>query len=75
MEGHRTDKQSKVAAELEEIVKARTGAGDFAVAVQRDPNTGWRATINTRATSGGSLLQLMADAIITEWCQDYELSA
>lgn len=37
------DKQKKTAAELEEIVKQRIGAGDFKVTVHRNPDIGWHA--------------------------------
>jgi hypothetical protein len=42
------NKQKKTAAELEEIVKQRIGAGDFKVTVHANPETGWHATIYGR---------------------------
>ena len=39
------DKQSKTAADLEQIVKVRMGAGDFDVIVQRGPEAGWHAIV------------------------------
>jgi hypothetical protein len=42
----RVDKQKKTAAELEQIVKQRIGAGDFQVTLQRNPDTDWHATIH-----------------------------
>jgi len=41
-------KQTKSATAIEEIVTQRTGAGDFRVTVQRNPETGWHATIYGR---------------------------
>jgi hypothetical protein len=38
-------KQKKTAAELEEMVTQRIGAGDFRVTIHRNPETDWRATI------------------------------
>jgi hypothetical protein len=50
------DKQKKTAAELEDIVKQRIGAGDFKVAVHHNPEVGWHATILRAPGGGGSPL-------------------
>jgi hypothetical protein len=68
------DKQSKTAADLEQIVKVRMGAGDFDVIVQRGPDAGWHAIVQAHQPGEAHHLQLMADAIVTELCQHYDLS-
>jgi hypothetical protein len=67
------DKQKKEAAELEEIVKQRIGAGNFQVTVHRNPDTGWHATIYGRQPAEVHCCQVMADTIAAELCQYYEL--
>jgi hypothetical protein len=67
------DKQKKTAAELEEIVKQRIGAGDFRVTVHGNPDTGWHATIYGRQPAEVHRCQVMADTIATELCQHYDL--
>jgi hypothetical protein len=67
------DKQTKTAAELEDIVKQRIGAGDFTVTVHANPETGWHATIYGRQPGEVHRCQVMADTIAVELCQDYEL--
>jgi hypothetical protein len=67
------DKQQKTAAELEEIMKQRIGAGDFRVTVHRSPETGWHATIHGRQSPEVHRCQVMADTIAAELCQHYEL--
>jgi hypothetical protein len=66
------DKQ-KTAAELEETVKLRIGAGDFRVTVHRNPDTGWHATIYGHQPAEVHRCQVMADTITAELCQYYEL--
>ena len=68
------DKQEKTATELEEIVKQRIGVGDFQVTVDRDPETGWRATINGSEPAEVHRYQVMADTIAVELCQHYSLA-
>jgi hypothetical protein len=65
------DEQKKTAAELEEIVKQRIGAGE--VTVHANPETGWHATIYGRQLAEVHRCQVMADTIGTELCQHYEL--
>jgi hypothetical protein len=67
------DKQKKTAAELEEIVKQRIGAGDFKVTVHATLETGWHATIYGRQPAGVHRCQVMADTISTELSEHYEL--
>ena len=67
------DKQRKTAAELEEIVKLRIGAGDFKVTVHANPATGWHATSYGRQPAEVHRCQVMADTIAAELCQHYEL--
>jgi hypothetical protein len=67
------DKQKKTAAELEEIVKQRIGAGDFKVTVRSDPETGWHASIHGRQPDEVHRCQVMADTIAFELAQHYEL--
>jgi hypothetical protein len=62
------DKQRKTAAELEEIVKQRIGAGDFKVTVHRNPETGWQATIYGRQPAEVHRCQVMAETIVIELC-------
>jgi hypothetical protein len=69
----RVDKQNKTAAELEEIVKQRIGAGDFRVTIHRNPHAGWHATIYGRQPAEVHRCQVMADTIAVELCQHYEL--
>jgi hypothetical protein len=68
------DRQTKTAAELEEIVTQRIGAGDFRVTVHGNPETGWHASIYGRQTSEVHRCQLMADTIVAELCQHYDLT-
>ena len=68
------DKQKKTAAELEEIVKQRIGAGDFKVTVHSNPETGWHATIYGRQPSEVHRCQVMAENIVTELSQYYDLA-
>jgi hypothetical protein len=67
------EKQKKTATELEEIVKQRIGAGDFKVTIHRDPEIGWHATIYGRQPAEVHRCQVMADAIVAELTQHYEL--
>jgi hypothetical protein len=69
----RLDKQKKTAAELEDIVKQRIGAGDFRVTIHRDPDTDWHATVYGRQPAEVHRCQVMADTIAAELCQHYEL--
>jgi hypothetical protein len=64
---------SRTAAELEEIVKQRIGAGDFRVTIHRNPDAGWQATIYGRQPAEVHRCQVMADTIAVELCQHYEL--
>jgi hypothetical protein len=66
-------KQKKTAAELEEIVTQRIGAGDFRVTVHPNPETGWHATIYGRQPAEVHRCQVMADTIVAELCQHYDL--
>jgi hypothetical protein len=68
------DKQRKTAAELEEIVKVRIGAGDFTVTVHRDPTCGLHATVYGRQAPEVHRCQVMADTIVAELCNHYELA-
>ena len=68
------DKQRKTAAELEEIVKVRIGAGDFRITVHRNPENGWHATVYGRQAAEAHHCQVMADTIVTELCRHYELA-
>jgi hypothetical protein len=71
--GINMDRQKKTAAELEEIMKLRIGAGDFRVTVHPNPETGWHATIYGRQPTEVHRCQVMADTIATELCQHYDL--
>ena len=66
------DKQRKTATELEEIVMQRIGAGDFLVTVH-PTETGWHATIHGPEPDEVHHRQIMADNIVVELCQYYEL--
>ena len=72
--GDRMDKQQKTAAELEEILKVRIGAGDFTVTVHRDLNCGWRAVVYGQEPTQIHRCQVMADTIVAELCSHYELA-
>ena len=67
------DKQKKNAAELEEIVKQRIGAGDFNMTIHPNREMGWHATICGRQPAEVHRCQVMADTIAAELCQHYEL--
>lgn len=67
------DKQKKTASELEEIVKQRIGAGDFRVTIYSNPETGWHATIYGGEPDEVHRCQIMADNIVVELCQFYQL--
>ena len=67
------DKQKKTAAELEELIKVRMGAGDFRVTVHLSPETGWHATIYGNRSVEDDRCQTMADTIVAELCQHYAL--
>jgi hypothetical protein len=67
------DKQKKTAAELEEIMEQRIGAGDFKVTVHRNPETGWHATIYGRQPAEVHRCQVMAETIVVELCQHFQL--
>jgi hypothetical protein len=67
------DKRKKTAIELEEIVKQRIGAGDFKVTVHCNSETGWHATIYGRQPAEVHRCQVMADTIVAELSQHYEL--
>lgn len=67
------DKQKKTAAELEEILKQRIGAGDFKVTVHRDPEMGWHAKIYGSQAAEVHRCQVMADTIAVELSQHYDL--
>ena len=68
------EKQAKTRAELEQTVKQRIGAGDFKVTVHRHPDTGWHATIDGPEPAEIHRLQVMADTIVTELSQHYDLA-
>ena len=68
------DKQEKTAAELEEIVKQRIGAGDFKVTVHANSEMGWHATIYGRQPAEVHRCQVMAETIVVELCQHYDLA-
>ena len=61
------DKQKKTAAELEELVKVRMGAGDFRVTVHPSSEFGWHATIYGRRSAEVDRCQTMADSIVAEF--------
>lgn len=67
------DKQKKTTAELEDLIKVRMGAGDFRVTVHASNELGWHATIYGRQSSEVDRCQTMADTIVAELCQHYEL--
>ena len=67
------DKLKRTAEELEEIVKQRIGAGDFRVTVHRNLEIGWHATIYGNQPSEVHRCQVMADTIVAELTQHYEL--
>jgi hypothetical protein len=73
MGARRVDKQKKTAAELEDIVKQRIGAGDFRVTIHRDPDTDWHATVYGRqpaeviAARSWPTRSLPSCASITSW--------
>jgi hypothetical protein len=66
------DKQKKTAAELEEIVKQRIGAGDLRVTIHRNPDAGWHATIYGRHRPR-SIAAKSWQTIAAGLCQHYEL--
>ena len=66
--------KQKTATELEDIVKQRIGAGDFKVTIHRDPEIGWHATIYGRQPAEVHRCQVMADTIVVELSQHYELA-
>jgi hypothetical protein len=68
------NKQKKTATELEEIVKQRIGAGDYRVTAHRNPHTGWHATIYGRQPAEVHRCQVMADTIVADLCQHYDLA-
>jgi hypothetical protein len=68
------DKQKKTATELEEIVKQRIGAGDFEVTGHTNPETGWHAMIYGRQPAEVHRCQVMAESIVVELCQHYDLA-
>ncbi len=68
------NKQVKTAAELEEIVTQRIGAGDFRMTVHGNPETGWHATVYGRQPTEVHRCQVMADTIVAELCQHYDLA-
>lgn len=68
------DKQKKNATELEEILKARMGAGDVRVTVHPNPEAGWHATVYGRQPTEVHRCQVIADTIVTELCQYYDLA-
>jgi hypothetical protein len=68
------DKQRKTAAQLQEIVEQRIGAGDFKVTVHRDPQVGWHAKVYGRQPAEVHRCQVMADTIAAELCQHYDLN-
>jgi hypothetical protein len=72
--GTGVEKQKKTATELEDIVKLRIGAGDFKVTIHRDPEIGWHATIYGRQPTEVHRCQVMADTIVVELSQHYELA-
>jgi hypothetical protein len=63
-QGNQTDKQKKNAAELEEMMKVRMGAGDFRMTVVI-PNRMARHDLRA-APGGGPSLPVMADTIVTQ---------
>lgn len=67
------DKQKKTAAELEELIKVRLGAGDFRITVHPSTEFGWHATIYGNQSAEVNRCQTMADTIVAELCQRYEL--
>jgi hypothetical protein len=68
------DRQSKTTADREEIVKQRIGAGDFKVTVHRNPEAGWHATIYGRQPAEVHRCQVIANTIVTELSQHFELA-
>ena len=68
------DKQKKTAAELEELIKVRMGAGDFRVTVHPSQEFGWHATIYGRQAAEVERCQTMADTIVAELCQHFALT-
>jgi hypothetical protein len=68
------DRQSKTTADREEIVKQRIGAGDFKVTVHRNPESGWHATIYGRQPAEVHRCQVIADTIVTELSEHFELA-
>ena len=68
------NKQQKTAAELEELVKVRMGAGDFRVTIHPSTEFGWHATIYGRQSTEVERCQSMADTIVAELCQHYKLT-
>ena len=65
--------QKQTAAELEEIVKQRIGPGDFRVTVHRNLDVGWHATIYGNQSAEVRRCQVLADTIVAELRQHYEL--
>jgi carboxylesterase type B len=67
------EKQRKTAAELEEIVRCRIGAGDYLLTIHKSPALGWHATIHGRQEKEVHRCQIMADTIVAELSQYYAI--
>ncbi len=67
------EKQKKTAAELEELIRVRIVAGDFRITIHPSAEFGWHAKIYGNQSAEVKRCQAMADTIVTELCQHYEL--
>lgn len=67
------NKLPRTAAELEEEIRLRLGAGDYKVTIHQSPALGWHAMIHGNRPADIDRLQAQADTVAVELCQHFEL--
>ena len=67
------NKLPRTAAELEEEVRLRLGAGDYRVTIHESPALGWHAIIHGNRQADVERLQTQADTVVADLCQHYQL--
>lgn len=67
------NKLPRTAAELEEEVRLRLGAGDYGVTIHSSPALGWHAIIHGNRHAEVERLQTQADTVVADLCQHYQL--
>ena len=67
------NKLPRTAAELEEEVRLRIGAGDYTVTIHSSPALGWHAMIHGNRHAEVERLQTQADTVVADICQHYQL--